>query len=462
MAMCKRIARFMSRPTRLPSWTVLVSLVPLALLISVVASPPLLAQTAQWQGLYDKALRQQNEQAYGPAEQSARQALELAEQQRQGQRPYMASSLNLLGLIQQARGHKAEAEQSLLKALELNQASLGTHANTASVAWNLGNVQKAMQQPRKAVQSYRRALEVAQALPADAVSLALREKALQALGDLHAILGEHDQAQTYLQQLSTLPVDAAAQADVATRVQALLALAYSQEQQDRLQPAQQALDQAMALLQQAGNGSGRLVPVLLARARLHHREGDDARAAAQYEHARELLMQQDPQALVLAQVLNELGLWRAQNKDYAQAHALFEQAQAIADRHAPDVLWQAHLLTSRARMAEALRHEEQAQTLYAQSLALYRQQENTEARVGEAGVLNGLAGLAYRKRRFQEAQPMFIEALGLMEQALGGSDARLLPLLDNLAALHRSLGRPGESEHARRAAALRRELGLDG
>jgi tetratricopeptide (TPR) repeat protein len=152
----------------------------------------------------------------------------------------MASSLNLLGLIQQARGHKAEAEQSLLKALELNQASLGTHANTASVAWNLGNVQKAMQQPRKAVQSYRRALEVAQALPADAVSLALREKALQALGDLLASLGEHDQAQAYLQQLSALPVDAAAQADVATRVQALLALAHSQEQQGRLQPAQQA------------------------------------------------------------------------------------------------------------------------------------------------------------------------------------------------------------------------------
>ena len=85
-----------------------------------------------------------------------------------------------------------------------------------------------------------------------------------------------------------------------------------------------------------------------------------------------------------------------------------------------------------------------------------------EARVGEAGVLNGLAGLAYRKRRFQEAQPMFIEALGLMEQALSGSDARLLPLLDNLAALHRSLGRPGESEYARRAAVLRRELGQEG
>ena len=458
--MYKRIAKFMSRPTRLPSWTVLVSLVPLALLISAAASPPLLAQTAQWQGLYDKALRQQNEKAYEPAEQTARQALELAEQQRQGQRPYMASSLNLLGLIQQARGHNAEAEQSLLKALELNQASLGAHANTASVAWNLGNVQKAMQQPREAVQSYRRALEVAQALPADAVSLALREKALQALGDLHASLGEHDQAQAYLQQLSALPVDAAAKADVATRVQALLALAHSQEQQGRLQPAQQALDRAMALLQQAGDGSRSLVPVLLARARLHHREGDDAKAAAQYEHAREVLMQHDPQALVLAQVLNELGLWRAQNKDYAQAHALFEQAQAIADRHAPDVLWQAHLLASRARMAEALRHEEQAQTLYAQSLALYRQQENPEARVGEAGVLNGLAGLAYRKRRFQEAQPMFVEALGLMEHALGGSDARLLPLLDNLAALHRSLGRPGESAHARRAAALRQELGL--
>lgn len=452
----------MSRPARLPSWTVLVSLVPLALLISVAASPPLLAQTAQWQGLYDKALRQQSEQAYGPAEQTARQALELAEQQRQGQRPYMASSLNLLGLIQQARGHNAEAEQSLLKALELNQTSLGTHANTASVAWNLGNVQKAMQQPREAAQSYRLALEVAQALPADAVSLALREKALQALGDLHASLGEHDKAQAYLQQLSALPVDAAAQVDVATRVQGLLTLARSQEQQGSLEQAQQTLDQAMALQQQTGGSSSNLVSVLLAQARLHNREGDDAKAAAQYECARDVLIQQDPQALVLAQVLNELGLWRAQNKDYAQAHALFEQAQAIAGLHAPDVLWQANLLASRARMAEALRHEEQAQTLYVQSLALYREQTSPEAQVGKAGVLNGLAGLAYRKRRFQQAQPMFIEALGLMEQALGGSDERLLPLLDNLAALHRSLGRPGESEHARRAAALRRELNLDG
>ncbi|MEG0675292.1 MAG: tetratricopeptide repeat protein, partial [Comamonas sp.] len=89
-------------------------------------------------------------------------------------------------------------------------------------------------------------------------------------------------------------------------------------------------------------------------------------------------------------------------------------------------------------------------------------QERSEALLGQAGALNGLAGLAYRKRRFKEAQPMFTEALGLMEQAVGRSDARLLPLLDNLAALHRSLGGPGESEHERRATALRKQIGHPG
>ncbi|WP_415797905.1 tetratricopeptide repeat protein [Comamonas aquatilis] len=451
-----RIARSMSRPGLVQSLAVL------ALLAGSMASPPLLAQTAQWQSLYDKAMRQQADKAYGPAEQSAHQALELAQQQRQGQQPYMASSLNLLGLIQQAQGRNAEAVRSLTKALELSQASLGTHANTASVAWNLGNVQQNMQQPREALQSYQRSLDVAQALPLDATSLALREKTLQALSSLYASLSEHDKAQAYLRQLSTLLADGAAQTDVATRVQGLLTLAQSLEQQGRLQEGQQALSQALALQEKAGASSTNLVPILLAQAGLHSRQDKDAQAAAEYERARVILTEQAPQALVLAQVLNELGLWQAQSKDYVQAYALFEQAQAIASQHAPDVLWQAHLLSSRARMAEAMRQEDTAQTLYAESLVLYRSQDRSEALLGQAGALNGLAGLAYRKRRFKEAQPMFTEALGLMEQAVGRSDARLLPLLDNLAALHRSLGRPGESEHARRATALRKQQGRPG
>lgn len=43
------------------------------------------------------------------------------------------------------------------------------------------------------------------------------------------------------------------------------------------------------------------------------------------------------------------------------------------------------------------------------------------------------------------------ESLGLMAHALGGSDARLLPLLDNPAALHRSVaGLASGSMHAGR------------
>lgn len=404
-------------------------------------------------------MRQQTEQSYGAAEQSARQALELAEQQRRGQRPYMGSSLNLLGLIQHAQGRHAQAAQSLVQALELNQASLGMHANTTSVAWNLGNAQQTMQQPGEALQSYQRSLQVAQSFPEDATSLALREKALQALGSLQASLGEHDKAQFYLLQLSDLRADGV-QTNMETRVQGLLTLSQSLVSQGKLHEAQQVLSQALIQQEKASDSTGRdLVPILLAQAELHVRKDEDAMAAAQYERVRGIQAEQEPQALVMVQVLNELGLWQAQNKDYVQASALFEQAQVLASQHEPDVLWQAHLLASRARMAEALREDEKAQTLYAQSLALYRGQKQPEALVGEAGVLNGLASQAYRKRRFKEAQPMFVEALGLMEHAVGHSDARLLPLLDNLAALHRSLGRSGESEYELRAAALRKQLG---
>lgn len=63
---------------------------------------------------------------------------------------------------------------------------------------------------------------------------------------------------------------------------------------------------------------------------------------------------------------------------------------------------------------------------------------------------------------FQQAQAVFIEALGLMGHALGESDARLLPLLDNPGGLAPQCGRPGKWEHARRAVALRQEPGLGG
>ncbi len=324
-------------------------LLPALLALTCAAPPTAQAQALQWQQRYDQALREHAARAYGAAEAAASEALALARgAPGPRQQPYVASSLNLLGMIAQDQGRHADAVELLEQALVLAEASLGAHANTASMAWNLGNALVATGRGSDAVPHYRRSLEIAESRLGQAGMPALRERLLPVLARL----------------------------------------------------------ESHPLLAQAGQ-------------------------------------------------LNERALGHAQREEYAQAAALFAQAQQLIEAHAPEDPALARLLASRARMAQALRQDDAARALFGQALERWRRQTGAEALMGEADALNGLASLLYRKRRFQDARDGFAQALERMEQAVGADDARLLPLLDNLAALHRSQGGYGVAPAARRAALIR-------
>lgn len=166
-----------------------------------------------------------------------------------------------------------------------------------------------------------------------------------------------------------------------------------------------------------------------------------------------------PNHPALAEPLNELALWHTRRHEPDVARAMLARAQRLLEQ-APQVdpLAIARVLTSRGRVDELLGEDKEARQRYLQALDLYR---STGAQpigvvLQESAVWNNLGALLHRKRRFREAEPMFLEALGRLEQAVGKDDVRLLPTLDNLASLYRSQGRADAGATARRAAEIRR------
>lgn len=396
---------------------------------SIASTPPAVRQ-ADWQRLYDAASQHHAARDAEAAESAARHALALARQIPAAQQPpFAASSLNLLALVLRQRGQDGAAAELLAEALALNEASLGVHANTASVALNLGAALEALQRPREAVAPLRRCLDITGALPDGAMPRELRRQALLGLERLHTALAEPEAASGYRQRLLAADGQATA-ARPRERAEALLREARALAQRGQADAAANLQRQALALHEAAGPGAGL------------------------------------PDA-ALAEPLNELGLWHAARQEYPQAEALLQRAQQLVEAQAgqqgearqADL---ARVLASRAQVLEALARDDEARALNQQSLALYRAlgEGGPELWVGQAGVLNSLAGNVYRKRRFKEAEPLFLEALGLMERALGPDDTRLLPLLDNLQALYRSQGRPAlATPHAQRAVELRKKAG---
>ncbi|MDH0865032.1 tetratricopeptide repeat protein [Mitsuaria sp. GD03876] len=188
--------------------------------------------------------------------------------------------------------------------------------------------------------------------------------------------------------------------------------------------------------------------------------GDLEGAAPCYRRAMALLEAESPDHPALAEPLNELALWHAARDERAQADALLARAQRLLEGEgAAREVALASVLATRGRMNEALGREGDARRFNERALALYRAHADEGAAVwaAESGVLNALAGQLYRRRRLREAEALFLQALDRLEQAVGAGDPRLLPLLDNLQALHRSQGRTeAAAALARRAAALRR------
>ncbi|WP_066270504.1 tetratricopeptide repeat protein [Hydrogenophaga palleronii] len=353
-----------------------------------------------WQTLYEQALQQHAARDFSAAETSARQALALARRSPDPVRgqAFVASSLNALALVRQAQGQHAESIGLLREALGLSEAALGAHPNTASLAFNL-----------------------AQALEAEG-----------AVGE-----GRAGEAVAHYERCLAISQGLSDSTSLALRARAGAAL-------DRWREAQHAdqLTREARALQAQG-------------------QAEAARAAwAQVLAVREAHNPDDP---LLAEALNELAQAHMAQQEHAAAEALLARALALVERHqGPQSLEAARLVGTQALLQGERGQEARAQALHERALAIYEgHPAQAEALLGQAQALNHLAGQVYRKRRFDLAEPQFLRALALTEQAVGSHDVRLLPLLDNLQALYRSQGRADEARAYGRRAALLRKAALE-
>ncbi len=414
---------------------------------------------AAWQARHEQALRLYAEHDHAGAETAARAALQLAREARGQTQPYVASSLNTLALIRQAQARPDEAVTLLREALDLSEAALGAHPSTASLAFNLAGALEELQRPQDALRLYGRSLAIANAAPDGAQAADLRQKALAALGRLHTALGQSAQAEAYTRRL----LDSEAAMPPLMRADALTRQAQALEARGEAGPARAALEQALALRETAlGPQHIAVAHSLAALAGWHDRQG--RHGAAEPLHRRALAIREtlDPQDPGIAGHLNELALWHLDRKEYGPAQALFGRALALVEQqHGARSLEAARLVASQALLHGDQKDDAQAQALHRRALAIYETLgDGTEALLGQAHAMNHLAGFVYRKRQFRQAEPMFQQALALMERALGTEDPRLLPVLDNLQALYRSQHRPDRAlPYARRAETLREKTG---
>lgn len=416
-------------------------------------------QGAAWQAQYDKALKQYLAQDYPAAETAAQAALKLAREGKGNNKPYIASSLNILAMIRQSQGNLEDAVALLDQAVKLSQSALGNHANTASLYLNLGNAYDAWKKPEEALRHYQRGLAIADGLPSGPATQDVQQKLLTSLGRLQTEMGNATEAERYNSRLlsGSKALPSLVRADTLTRQ------AQSLEQQGKLDEARAALTEALAL-QEAELGAQHIAiaQTLAAQAGLHNRHNQHDQAEPLHRRALAIRQALDANDPGIAVHLNELGLWHLERKEYAKAEPLLAQAlQVVRDNQGIDSLEAARILASQGHIQDEQGQDAKARELYEQAQAIYQQHAPApEALLGEAHVLNNLAGMVYRKRRFKEAEPMFLRALALTEQASGPNDARVLPLLDNLSALYRSQGKAADAgAYANRAAAVRKALG---
>ncbi|MGC3987376.1 MAG: tetratricopeptide repeat protein [Pseudorhodoferax sp.] len=409
-----------------------------------------------WQSSYDRGQEAYARGDLMAAEVAAQDALARARAGQGSQASYVASSLNLLGLIHQRAGRFSEAIDATRQAFEMSEQALGDHVNTAALALNLGHAYGAMRRSGDAIKAYEHALAIVDRVAVGAELETVRRGALEALARAHADLGNLEQAQSHdvrlLAEQERLPAP--------MRSAALARMARAQQDRGDWAAARNSLVQALALLEDPPSADPllRLTAIeALADLLTRMQRGEEAREL--HERAVKLLELAEPQGLRMSYHLNELGLWSMQRGDFDVAQERFRKAVQIREALAPESIETARVLANLAQVHEANKDDVAAQRVYRQAMSLYaRHGLSTEAQLGRAQALNFLAGFDYRRRRYAEAERQYLQALVITEAAEGEKSARLLPLLDNLVVLYRAQRRDSQAlPYAERAARLRRE-----
>jgi CHAT domain-containing protein/Tfp pilus assembly protein PilF len=312
--------------------------------------------------------------------------------------PYVATALNQLGLLYQAKDDYARAEKAHRRALAIREQSLRPdHPDIGQSLSNLGLAYEAMGNYGQATALYQRALAIAEnALgPAHPVVATV----LHNLGEVYLVMGDYVRAEPLFQRAITIIEKALGPNDpwVATSLNHL--------------------------------------------ALLYQMKGDYSQAEMLYQRSLEIREKVlGPNHPYVAQSLTNLASLYVTQGDHVQSEKLYQRALAILEKSLGlDHSYVAHVLSNLADLYRGHGEYLRAEPLYRRSLAI-REKSLGSQHPYVANALNNLGLISQGQGDYKRAEELFRQSLAISEKSLGSEHFDVVRSLSSLGLLYHERG----------------------
>jgi tetratricopeptide (TPR) repeat protein len=431
-----------------------------------------------------------DQEKYEQAEPLYQRALALREQQLGAEHPETARTLNNLASLYEAQGKYEQAEPLYQRALVIREQQLGAeHPNTADTLNHLATLYQAQKKYEQAEFLHKKAFVILQQ------TLGIEHPntvdTLDHLALLSIDQGKYEQAESLFQEAFTTQQKQAPEIGYSYVARSLSRLASLYEEVRRYEQAVRLYERILAIREQWLVAEHLETTETLERlARLYSVLGKYEQAEQLYQRSLAIREQQlgvqHPKTII---TLNNLAMLYYHQEKYEQAELLFTRALVSGE----GVLEDEDIAAVRVNLAAFYTKQEkyeQAEPLWQQAITLLQRTLGIEHSL-TTGCLNTLENL-YRKQgkdkqieilyldilapsfdnqahryfsqgKYEQAEPLFKQALAIREQRLGVDHPDTATALDNLALLYYTQGKYGQAEPLfKQALAIREQrLGVD-
>ncbi len=369
-----------------------------------------------------------------------------------------AQLLETIGEVYYHLGDFDEAIRLFERGLEIHEREQGPdHLDVAEILVELGNTNLRLANYERAESTIRRSLQIReQALGPDHLDVM---ENLDLLARLHLTQANYDEATEIYERVLRLR-RASLDPDDMKLALSLNELARAYALQARTEEAERHFREALAIYERA------LGPEHPYVAAVTKNLGSSLVALKRYDEAEPLLRRAlaieartlDPNHAQVAASHFQLGRFYEDQDRLDEAESSYRRAADILEKSlgpehpqlAVGLAQHANVLNRLGRHAEAETLSRRALSIWAASLG----EEHPSQAFGRLVLANALAG----QRRYADAEALYNEALRLGEVAWKENQPRLAEVLENLAAVLRETGRPGEAEPLEaRARAMRQQ-----
>lgn len=430
----------------------------LLMLHLLVFSLPSQAGSTDWQEFQFQATQAYQDGDYLQAEHLIQQAITVTEKH-DNSHAYKASSLNLLAYVYSAQGQVDQALEAINQAVQLSRQVFGEHHEQLSqLLFNQGQLFEQADKIQQAKRAYQQSIDSYLVLNSThdnklwQVVLAqshilIEEKQFTEAEILikNALAGFPENSQFHHQPTS-----------LEDKVDLRVLLAQTQLAQQQSQSAMKMLEQARQLLQhQSPPDNERKLLVLELLADAYEDSQQSTQSTLLREQALLIRKQQSEPSLVSVMHLNELALRNQADENYQQADQLYQQALVLLEKlDKKESIEQALILGNRASLKLLQRDKKNAIALFEQSLQLHNKLKQRPIEAAQTATY--AATTYYNQRQYQKAEPLFLQALELLDSAPSIDKESLQIALDNLVALYESWGKPHKARpYSQRARALK-------